>query len=256
MTLGGGLRTRLWGLPWLGAVTDRPGPQTWGGAKLLPGRHRPLGTYQPVLAITVLRHAKSRPEVLVGVRDPNANVYHQNVASVPTRRVQPSVAKNWLWSLRAPWRTAAAERADLRDEVANIFSRKLGLADALEIGEVHFEVAALTAFQGISVIGEDECGRPRTENLTMFNALVYLEKGDEHLPESTASYNPLVWADMDDFLAMSRTRDTGRLNKGLEESFFCAYGLCLQTSVEVLLPLEVGRNSHGSLPSRSPGTAG
>jgi hypothetical protein len=250
--LGGGLRTRLGGLPWLGGGgTDRPGPQTWGGAKLLSGLHRPLGTYQPVLAITVLRHARSRPEVLVGVRDPNANVYHQNVASVPTRRVRPSVAKNWLWSLRAPWQTAAAERADLRDEVANIFSRKLGLADGLELGGVDFEVSALSAFQGISVIGEDGLGRPRTENLTMFNAVVHLRKGDDHLPLFTASYNPLVWADLDDFLAMSRTRDTGRLNKGLEESFFCAYGLCLQTSVEMLLPFEEDRQA---VESGEPGT--
>ncbi|HEV7965230.1 MAG TPA: hypothetical protein VGP57_21980 [Actinoplanes sp.] len=211
-----------------------PGPTTWGGGKLLPGLHRPIGSYQPVLALTVLRHSMTQPEIVVGVRDPATNRFHPNVASVPTRRVPPAVAKIWLWYLRTHRDASAARRADLRDEVANIFSRKLGLADFQERGEVSFRVESLTAFQGISVIGELEDGRPRTENLTMFNATVWLEKGDECLPMSTASYNPLVWAEVGDFIAMSRSRDTGRLNKGLEESFFCAYGLCLQTSVAAL----------------------
>jgi hypothetical protein len=193
------------------------------------GLHRPLASYQPVLALTILRHGQSQPEILVGVRDPKANKYHQNVVSVPTRRIQPAVAKRWLWLLRTYRKNSAAKRADLRDEVANIFSRKLGLADAQERGEVYFEVGALTAFQGISVIGEQA-----TENLTMFNALIRLYKGDEALPPSTASYCPLVWASTHDFIEMTTTRDAGRLKAGLDESFFCAYGLCLQTSMQML----------------------
>lgn len=217
--------------------TPRPGSGTWGGARLLPGRYRPLGLYPPVLALTVLRHARSRPEILVGVRDPATNQYHPNVASVPTRRVHPAVARNWLWSLRINRDSAAAQRADLRDEVANIFSRKLGLADAYERGDVTFQVKTLAAYQGISVIGELSDGEPNIEKLTMFNAIVILEKGDEFLPEMTASYSRLVWASIENFIDMARTRDTGRLNMGLERSFACAYGLCLQTSVNVLLPL-------------------
>lgn len=215
-----------------------PGPQTWGGGRLLAGLHRPLALYKPVLALTVLRHAASHPEIVVGVRDPGCNRFHQNVASVPTRRIQPAVAKNWLWYLRTQRNVSATRRPDVRDEVANIFSRKLGLADHQELGEIRFTVESLSAAQGISVIGEDEDGRPRTEKLTMFNAVVWLEKGDEHLPAKTASYKPLVWADVDNFIAMSQTRDTGRLEKGLEESHFCAYGLCLQTSVRALSMLD------------------
>ncbi|MBE1489904.1 hypothetical protein [Plantactinospora soyae] len=228
MMVGEGIRSRL------RFAATRPGAQTWGGSKLLPGLHRPLGSYPPVLALTVLRESKSRPEILVGVRDPKANRTHQNVASVPTRRVQPAIARSWLWHLRTYRSSSTPGRHDLRDEVANIFSRKLGLSDAQERGEVHFDVEALTAFQGISVIGEQTDGSAVTESLTMFNALVRLRKGDDHVPALTASYNPLVWADIDDFVAMTRTRDTGRLNAGLEDSFFCAYGLCLQTSAKML----------------------
>jgi hypothetical protein len=225
---------------WLSRRQPRPGPHTWGGGKLLPGLYRPLGKYAPVLALTVLRYSKSRPEILVGVRDPMANETHQNVASVPTRRIQHAVAREWLRRLRTHRAASLSGRTDLRDEVANIFSRKLGLSDAQERGHVDFDVESVTAFQGVSVIGERPDGGPVTENLTMFNALVVLRKGDDKVPPETASYNPLVWADMDDFVAMTRTRDVGRLNAGLERWFFCAYGLCLQTSTQVLMRLPEG----------------
>ncbi|MEV6633842.1 hypothetical protein AB0M54_24135 [Actinoplanes sp. NPDC051470] len=224
---------------WWRFGVSAPGPATWGGARLLPGLYRPLVVYQPVLALTVLRHATNRPEIVVGVRDPGSNRYHQNVASVPTRRVPHAIARHWLRALRTGRQTSAATRADLRDEVANIFSRKLGLADRQERAEIGFHVESLSAAQGISVIGEHEDGRPRTESLTMFNAVVWVEKGDEHLPPETASYRPLVWADVENFVAMSEHRDTGRLEKGFERSFFCAYGLCLETSVRALRKMQL-----------------
>lgn len=213
---------------------SRPGPSTWGGARLLTGVFRPLAVYQPVLALTLLRSAASTPEIVVGVRDPESNRYHQNVASVPTRRIQPAIARRWIWALRFGRHAAAARRADLHDEVANLFSRKLGLADRQERGEIRFRIEALSASQGISVIGESDDGGLRTERLTMFNAVVWVEKGDEYLPRETASYKPLVWADVDNFIEMSQARDTGRLGLGFERFFFCAYGLCLQTSVLAL----------------------
>lgn len=216
----------------------RPGPDTWGGGRLLTGLHRPLSLYRPVLALTLLRYAASKPEIVVGVRAPESNRYHQNVASVPTRRIQPAVARNWIWALRSHRHHSVARRDDLRDEIATLFSRKLGLADPQERGQIGFTVESFAASQGISVIGEGEDGRPVTETLTMFNAVVRLDKGDEHLPDRTASYDPLVWADVDNFIAMSRSRDTGRLEKGFERYFFCAYGLCLQTSVLALERLD------------------
>jgi hypothetical protein len=61
-----------------------------------------------------------------------------------------------------------------------------------------------------------------------------LEEGRSEVPKATASYDPLVWGKVDDFLAMTRTHDAGRLNVGLEGAFVCAYGLCLQTSARML----------------------
>jgi hypothetical protein len=225
--------------------TVPPGPSSWGGGRLLVGMFRPLWIYKPVLALTVLRSAASTPDIIVGVRDPESNRYHQNVASVPTRRIQPAVASRWIWALRLRRHASAARRADLHDEVANLFSRKLGLADRQERGEIRFRIESLSASQGISVIGESDDGRPRTEKLTMFNAVVWVEKGDEHLPAGTASYKPLVWADANSFTEMSKARDIGRLGLDFERFFFCAYGLCLQTSVLALERLRRPARTRG-----------
>ncbi len=232
-------------------VTPGPGAQTCGGARLLGGIFRPLRIYRPVLALTVLRRVASTPEIIVGVRDPDTNRFHPNVASVPTRRVQSAVARQWIWALRLRRHATVVRRADLRDEVATLFSRKLGLADHQERDEIEFRIESLSAAQGISVIGEEADGRPRTEKLTMFNAVVWIDKGDDSLPPETASYRPLVWADADNFVAMSETQDTGRLGLGFEQFFYCAYGLCLQTSVLALQSMKRSAAQHPPLDPRT-----
>ena len=215
-----------------------PGPATWGGGRLLGGLNRPLVDFQPVLALTILRQTDRGPQILVGVRNPETNKTHQNVASVPTRRVRHTVATRWLRSMRTRRPLSPSECDDLGGEVSHTFSLKLGLADAQERGRVRFEVKAFGAYQGVSVIGErPEDGQPVTENLTMFNTVIALEHGHDLVPSDTASYRPLVWAGIDDFIEMAQSRDTGRLNAGLEDAFFCAYGLCLQTSVLMLGPV-------------------
>jgi len=207
----------------------------YGRRDPVPGIERPLEDFSPVLALTLLSENWPAPrEILVGVRNPAANKTHQGVASVPTRRVPLVLAEAWIEALRRGRPHKAAARLDLRCEVANIFSMKLGLADPLELGLVRFTVVRLEGTQGISVIGEDEDGTALTENLTMFNACVVLEEGRDHIPKATASYDPLVWGTVDNFLAMTATYDAGRLDAGLEDAFACAYGLCLQTSARML----------------------
>jgi hypothetical protein len=228
MTLLEGIRSKL------RTVQEPPGPRTWGGARLLPGLHRPLDEFRPVLALTVIDRTLARPRILVGVRDPETNRTHQNVASVPTRRVRYTVARSWLPAMRGRRRLSVAQHGDIRDEVAHMLSLKLGLAEAQERNHVRFDLHSCHGFQGVSVIGEYPDGRPLTENLTMFNAIITLHNGQNLVPPATASYRPLVWADTDDFVAMTRSRDPGRLNAGLDDAFSCAYGLCLETSVAML----------------------
>jgi hypothetical protein len=209
-------------------------PQAWGGSTLLPGSYRRLGRYAPVLALTVLKRGAHGPMILVGVRDPLANKTHQNVASVPTRRVQTAVAGRWRRQLRWCGERSVRDRTDLHEVISNILSRKLGLADAQERDQVRFAVSGFAAAQGVSVIGELPDGRPLTETLTMFNACVLIEEGADLIPAATASYRPLVWAELGAFVEMTNRRDPGRLNAGLEGAFACAYGLCLQTSLRML----------------------
>ncbi len=209
-------------------------PAERGAAVLLDGLHRPLADFAPVLALTlVICQWPDEPEILVGVRSPAANHTHPDVASVPTRRVPLLLAEAWLADVRRDGAEPAAARADLRVEVTNVLAAKLGLADALELGRIRFRVLRLEATQGVSVIGEED-GDPLTENLTMFNACVILEEGRDLVPRATASYDPLVWGTVGNFLAMSASHDAGQLDAGLEAAFVCAYGLCLRTSERML----------------------
>lgn len=224
-----------------------PTSTTWGGAILHPGLGKPLDQYLPVLALTLLRpRSDGQCQILVGVRSPESNRTHPNVASVPTQRIKSSAtARSWIQRLRRAGGASLIGRHDLRGEISYLFARKLGLADALEYGQVRFDALKLSASQGKSVIGETPTGKPLTECLTMFNCSVLLREGADHIPPKTASYNPLVWAEVNDFVAMAATRDAGRLNAGLENSFACAYGLCLQTSRAMLAAID-------ALPSTTP----
>ena len=218
------------------------GLAAWGGSRLLADTRHPLNDYAPVLALTILDTQENGVRVLVGVRTAEANKTHQNVASVPTQRVSLAIARVWMRQLRriSGHNSIAMNRSelrrevpDLRREVSSVLARKLGLADSLELGGVDFDILQFNAWQGTSMIGESPDG-PLSENLTMFNACIVLKEGFNLLPRATASYNPLVWATVSDFFAMIRSRDAGQLNAGLENSFVCAYGLCLETSMKML----------------------
>lgn len=107
------------------------------------------------------------------------------------------------------------------------------MADALELGQVSLRVLDMGAWQGTSVVGKDDDG-PLTEDLTMVNACVEVVEGAEAFPPGTASYRPLVWAAVADFLDMVETKEVGRLKADLDELMFCAYGLCLETAARII----------------------
>jgi hypothetical protein len=200
---------------------------------------QPLVTFAPVLALTLVRRRDTGFEVLTAIRTAAANRTHPGVVSVPTCRVPAVIAREWLDGLGSSVPVSVAR------EVENLLARKLGVADALELGDLELAVHELHAWQGTSVIGEDEDGL-RTEDLTMFNACVEVTRGSELVPEETASYHPIRWARPDNFLRMVRTKAVGALEVGFDELMFCAYGLCLETTARVL----AGRSRLPDLPCR------
>jgi hypothetical protein len=183
--------------------------------------------------VTLLRRHGINWEILTGVRTEAANKTHPGVVSVPTLRIPNEVAMNWLERLREPDETTLhAEGVTLR-EVRNVLARKLGVADALELGLIRLKQLDLAVWQGTSVIGESQGGLV-TEDLTMFNACVEVVAGSDLFPKETVSYNPLIWARVHDFLRMVHTREVAHLNAGLDPLQFCVYGLCLSTTERIL----------------------
>ncbi len=220
-----------------GRRTGERADQGRGAAVTLCGLGRSLEDFAPVLAVTLLTGRCPAAEILVGIRTAAANKTHQEVASVPTRRVPLLLAQAWIESLRLGRADDLLTQRDLHIEIANLLGMKLGLADPLELGRARFTVARVDATQGVSVIGENDDGSLRTENLTMFNACVVLESGRDEIPRATASYDPLVWAGLADFLTMTATFDVGHIDADLADAFVCAYGLCLKTSARMLADL-------------------
>jgi len=202
------------------------------------GVEHSLHDYAPVLALTVLRRYKGEDQILVGVRT-KYNGTHQNVMSVPTIRVLREVALGWSGPLADGFLSTTALRRNVsvqctvRHVVGEIMALKLGKADALERGEIEFEVAAVMATQGTSLIGSSG-GRDITEDLTMFNAQVRWTAGHDLGEGWTTSYDPLLWVPEDKFTEMVRTRDVGVLEEGLDEIEVCVRGLCIESSMRML----------------------
>jgi hypothetical protein len=202
------------------------------------GIERSLRTYPPVLALTLLREHRRQEEVLVGVRTAH-NGTHQNVMSVPTIRVLPEVAKGWVPHLadgfvtRSGLRRRPALERTARHVVGEILALKLGKAGALERGDVTFEIEAMMAIQGTSLLASSG-GEDVTEDLTMFNAQVRWTDGNDLGDSLTASYKPLLWVTEAKFSEMARTRDVGVLDEGLDEIEVCVRGLCIDSTMRTL----------------------
>jgi hypothetical protein len=213
----------------------------WPGrveAPVVLGIEEPLSCYQPVLALTLLRQIDGQDHVMVGVRTSH-NGTHQNVMSVPTVRVLPEVAAVWTEPLSdgvlAADGLAGRESIDrtVRHVVRGLMALKLGMADALERGEVGFTVEAMMAIQGTSLLSS-RGGQDVTEDLTMFNAQVRLTTAGNEGRYRTASYDPLLWITEEQFGEMVLTRDVGVLDAGLDEIEVCVRGLCIESTARTL----------------------
>jgi len=200
------------------------------------GAPESLDVYSPVLALTVTRQVEHGREVMVGVRSATANTTHQRVVSVPTKRIDDvELARRLVQDTsHACGRERTATAAGLRGVVEHLMARKLGMADALELSEVHYEPLCLDMWQGISLIGFER-GKDVTELLTMFNVALELHAGEpEH---RTASYDRIDWVRTEHFRRAARTREVRDL--GLDITPYdgidlCIRGLCIETSILML----------------------
>jgi len=221
-------------------------------------RRRP----SPVVALTILRGAKSADDqILTVVRNPDTNLTHPDVISVPTQRLPEALLASLLERAvvrsrvqrqrRGGTETLTIFRDDQVDNagasghdpvvyaVESLLARKLGLAEALENDALRYQAWLGALLEGRaqypSLITDAEylsAGRDASsdaqEAILMLNIAVRITEGADLFPESTGSYNLIRWSDRNLFRRMTADRDPAAI--GLDMFRFCVDGLCVDSS--------------------------
>ena len=212
----------------------------WG---LEEGLGRSLAEYEPVLSLTIIRQGQYEQEILMGVRTSLANNTHENVWSVPTKRIE-GVESPAEWKAildRNGGMPLSAEglrecASSLRLWTNYLMMLKLGAANLMETRRLDYEILKLGAWQGVSLI-DYIGGQDVTEALTMFNLAVMITAGDSEFPSRTLSYDPLTWVPISRFLLAAETKniyDLGVPMDPLRSVEMCIRGLCVETSTLML----------------------
>lgn len=204
------------------------------------------GTVALVVLDEGARYPRLSPtsRVLLAVRDAATNPTHPNVVSVPTARVpaellaalwRPSSCVSFGSTELAPWAPRDSRRLHSGHDpvlhvVSSILSRKVGLGDALELGEVAFEAGVVARTTGWSYYGSDRT--PSSERLVMVTVLVALRSGASAMPERTASYSALRFVGVEEFVEAARRKDPSLVE--LEAVDLCLHGLCIASAHDVL----------------------
>jgi hypothetical protein len=203
-----------------------------------------------VAALVVLDGASAYPDVdaktriLVGVRDPKTNNTHPNVVSVPTARI-PSQLLAILWPRSgarvafgytllqdwAPRKNGPRRGADpVIYLVESILTRKLGLSDALERGQVEFDAGPVAATDGWSHYAPEDI--PASERLTMVSVVVLIRAGAEQVPARTGSYSHIRWVEIARFIEAVQAKDPAKI--GIDPVELCIHGLCIRSAYDIL----------------------
>lgn len=169
----------------------------------------------PVIALTVLdgstlvnNQVTTSTEVLVVVRSEKTNKDHRNIACVPSQRVPLSLFKDLVGHLavangsvtsiairdllRSNGRHGVGRRSHhaVRSAVEMVLARKLGLADALELGTFEYDaIPGLVRRQHSPKLARRDSG----ELVYMLNILVVVKDGRHHFPLHTVSYSHIGW---------------------------------------------------------------
>lgn len=202
-----------------------------------------------VLSLVVLDGTKedgsvtNDSQVLVSVRDPVNNRTHPGVVSVPTIRLPAVLAVGLRQGYRVGNRFGATElfdsvavnswesdgHASIIFAVKAILCQKLGVAEALESGEVSFSAGVAASSTGWSYYDEPPSAG---EFIRMTTLAVSITQGARMFTTRTSSYSNVMWCKVEDFLHAARTRDVSRL--GYSPVGICIHGLCIASAHDVL----------------------
>lgn len=217
-------------------------------------RTRRSASPSPVVALTMLdggslANGRATPssKLLAVVRWPDTNPTHPNVVSVPTHRVTAGLWEELRATASPAGRTpdavlySARDVSNLRANSHNpvalavdlILAKKLGLGDALVKGIFSYRAGVRLTTSGVVAYETPNPYGPR-ERIRMLGIRVVVTAGAELLPLSTASYSPILWVGVGEFLRSVDTKDPSDLGPEFDPFEHCIHGLCIASSSGIL----------------------
>lgn len=224
----------------------------------------------PVLALTIvdqstLNHGliNGKTKLLVVVRDPDTNITHPNVVSVPTHRITIGTFLDILSTVKMETHSTNSASYCAGDLVSNVMEKrhhpvvsgvqdlltgKLGLSDQLESKKVVFDAVPCVVTQGVTYrANQTSVSKEYGETISMLNVLVIVSNAAA-FPSRTSSYSRIFWTEVDEFLQSVSSKNPAMLDEGLDPIVYCIHGLCISTTYNLL-----SRKLHYERNTQSPG---
>lgn len=199
----------------------------------------------PVVAITAIdalslfnNNISSSSKILVVIRDPNTNINHPNVISTPTQRIPLALYNSILEQYNGNKDLVSNVDLNTHDPiiyvVESLFSKKLGVANALEKRKVTYTAKIGAVKFGRVYHKQNTESIPVLQYISMINILVFIHAGITCFPSSTSSYSKVMWKEVGKFLTMVENRNPMDLSLDLNPFEYCVHGICLASSAKTL----------------------
>ncbi len=187
--------------------------------------------------------------MLVSVREPNTNLHHPNVLSVPTQRIplelfdaitnrcQISVYEDNNMALEADW--IDSECTDGYDPVIyaveSLLAQKLNISEGLcgKPDPCPFQAKPVWIERGSAAYPKGFCDEVEYEPIDMLGILVRIST-PEAFPKATRSYNRILWPMISQFLQAYEMKDVHCIDEGLNSIELCIHGLCVAVAYTYL----------------------
>jgi hypothetical protein len=207
----------------------------------------------PVVALTIISggadsvgHVSKEMSMLVVVRDRRTNQTHPDVVSVPTQRIPRAVFEAIVESAVSTElcnMTLLYDSEEVDSRVINgndpmvyavesLLSRKLGVSNVLETGDLSFRAKLRGVRHGTSVHRLMNSGGALSEQIAMANVLVTITAGAARFVRRTKSYSHIRWVSIEKFIESVRKKDPIHLD--LNPMKYCIHGLCISTAHDIL----------------------